>query len=691
MSAQTTVQTVSGVRHNCSVRYFYSFHFFYSDGIHVIGNYWTCRGQGMDGLFLSDEDIIGTNSDAFKSFNLDDEWGVSPGTTQFSLRSPELNFTAQNFLEKVHIVSEDGADSTAVKQEIKEERSSPVHWFSVLENKQIWKDNARNSFEERYLRAEQVVPDQVHVMELANQKSNPLQTCNDDPCKLGLTDSASSSTTDMIDNSLQNTVISENPNAQIFTSNNKEQVNGYQHIVYRQAPADDLFTFTLCDNQCFEQVVKQELQQEISDSDKLFNVDENLSNVPRKAVDVLGETPEQLYANGQLENESSFLPSNGPSDSSPGGTKDVIDDTFEDKHCVDGTGETKESLKIRQKIVKFLTPKKIPKCTMVFYSFNSSEKLPCFADVFGPLISKEPDLALPKVLECEGKNKKEEEEDDDCIFFSDDDSECNSVEAKQESLHEPCVKNEMKPDDCLLQMDVQPAKIEMAAENADELSSRFNNKTPINEVDCMDTSPNMLTLDDELESFLVSNMAITDDQCGENSQLLDLSENLGCILRNDNLHEETPLESVYRNLFSRGGVGIPGEDSNWSRQQRPADENGYGNFLNAALMCSGAERGCQFSDSLKQQHINRGNMNAIYGNIWARNATNGTHLSQMGGRHLPNDRIFNATDAESYTHGIRKNILNLPPNVIRTDNDNFEFGSTAARVEVVDSSMNYNF
>ena len=529
-------------------------------------------------------------------------------------------------------------------------------------------------------------------MELTNQKSDPLQTCNDDPCKLELTVSGSSSTTDMIDNSLQNTVISENSNPRIFTSNNKEQVNDYQHIVYRQAPADDLFTFTLCDNQCFEQVTKQELQQEISDSDKPFNVDEKLSNVPQEAVDVLGETPEQVYSSGQLENESRFIQLNNSDDSSRVDTKDATDGAFEDKHCVDGTGETEESLEIREKIIKFITPKRIPKCTMVIYSFNSSEKLPCFADVFGPLISKEPDSAvgaLPKVLESEEKDKKEEE--GGYIVFSDDDSECNSVEAKQEILHEPCVKIEIKPDNCPLQMDVQPESIEMATENEDELSSRFNNKTAISEVECMDTSTNMLTLDDELENFLVSNMEITADECGENSQLLDLSENLGCILRNDNLHEEIPLESVYRNLFSRTGVGIPREDSTWNRQQRPADENGYGNFLNAALLCSGAERGWQFSDSLKQQHVNRGNMNAIYGNIWARNTTNGTHLSHMGGRHLPNDRIFNATSAESYTHGIRKNVLNLPPSVIRTDNDNFEFGSTTTRVEVVDSSMNYNF
>lgn len=671
----------------------------------------------MDGLFLSGEDIIGTaNSDTYKSFNLDDEWGVSPVSTQFSLRSPELNFTDQNFLEKV--ASDEGKEIT-VKQEVKEERcSSPAdHWFSVLENKQIWKENARNSFDERYLSAEQVVPDQVNGMESSMyQKREALQTRNRGACELGFpkvispekifTESASISSNRIHDDSSQSALISENSNPQIFTSNNKEQVNGYQHEASSEVPADDLFTFTVCHNQCFDQVVKRELQKETSETNRPFDVVEELSNTAsQEMLDVQGKTSEQLRCNDKLENGNHYIPQNNSDDCSKRDTYgDAVDMTFDEKHCVENGACETELLKIRKKIIKILTPKRIPKCTMVAYSFHASERLPCFSEVFGPLVSEEQDfvgeLALPKVLTWEEKYMKEK---DTYIFLSDDDSESDSVDTEQKSLYEPSVKNEMKSDDTL-QVDVVPEKIEMVTHNnANQLSSDFDHKTSIDEVEPMDTNPNMLTLDDELESFLVSNMVITGDQCGDNSQLPDLSENLGCILRNDNLHEETPLESVYRNMFSRAGVSIPGgEDHNWSRLERPADDtirlqdttDGYGNFFNAAaLLCSSTERaGWQFADGLKQQHMNHGNTNAIYGNIWPRNATNGTQLNHMGGRHLTNDRIFHtATGPEPYMHGVSKNVLSLPSNVIRTNNSNFEFGSTAARVEVVDSSLNYDF
>lgn len=663
----------------------------------------------MDGFFITDDDIIGTDSDAHKTFDLGDEWRASPGAGDFLSRSPELNFTVHSYLEKVHFSSDVRSDSE-VKQEIKEEGYSPSHWFSASEGKQPWKKNITRTFEERHL-TEQVVPDQVNVMDF--QASDPLQPSSEEADELGFSTELclekvfrknASPSGNEVNNSLKKAAVCGNSKSPMSISevdNHKEQVNNYRQEGFQRGPVDDASTLNaLCDRANFEQMAKTKLSKETSESSKPAKVCEELwSHSPQ----LVKQTPEHFNLD---EKDGQFTQANDANSTSrTEAIKYPIQNVKEEEKSrieggnvmIQSSDEKHFALKIRKKFIKVLTPKTIPKCTLVTYSFNSSEKLPWFSDVFcpsGPTVEVTMgDTELPDVLKWQPEDKKDKEF---YMVLSDSDSECDCVDVEQRSLSqtELFIGNDNTSGDAFLEDNVTSEELKMEIqENSDPLTSEFISKTPFSELVSMEASSNMLTLDDELESFLVSNMALVGDPSGVNSQLPDLSDNLGCILRNENPSLENPRKSVYRSGFSRPGVGLPTEDAVWTRIQRSDQPinlsqayNGYGNLFNAAWFSSG-QRVWQFSDSPKQQHLHRDNTNAMCGNFWPKNATNENYHGNVGRKHFLNDRIFQAVGNESFMH----TVPNLPPHPIQTGIEDFEFSCSATKVEVVDSSLNYEF
>lgn len=648
----------------------------------------------MDKLFPLDDDIIGSEeSDAYKSFQLVDQWRVSPPNTgHFSLTSPELTFPAStDYLEKMNVPCEIEKDNIEVKQEVKEEVTSPVHWLSVLANKQHcpWKENVDNSFEERYL-TEQVVPDQVSAMDFADKKDDVLETRHEaETFEFSKSQSAENVFIDLknpsmnaVNSSLETGVISENLSNSQFSPDHKEQVKGSGENGFVLAPVVDMFTYdTLCKNEHLEQAAQNN---EISDFGKL-KIEEKLSNGSKQTIE-----QEQSPSNGELE-DIHLVTSNNSSDSSR--PEEIINyanlevklEREEKQLCItkDLSQNPSGSDKVYKKLMKFLIPKRIPKCMMVEYEFDSNEKLPSFKDIFCPEhlnAAERPNIELPDVLKSEETDNNDDEEDN-YIVLSDTDSEHECMDVENNET-EPVALNEI---DSSLLDNVKSVELQTVAPNdGHELTSEFHSKAQSKDLhNVHEPTSNILTLDDELENFLVSNMVLAGDQNGGSAQLPDLSDNLGCILRNDN--EDNPLDSIYRNLFPRNGYPVEA-DSMWYKTPRGDQSklqlqgyDGYGSFVNpTGLLCSG--------ERTWQEHINRENLNAVYGNVWTRNATTEAYLHQLGARHFTNNRIFHAT--EPFLHGVSKPV---PSDAIQTEIDGFKFSHSAARVEVVDSSLNYEF
>ena len=614
----------------------------------------------MDGYFFGHEDIIANNPGEYKPFDLVD-WKVSP-TTDFSLESPELNFTTENLLDRVQ------------KQDDRLE--DPDSWLSVLNTKESWSETKTKSAQEGYLN-EQVVPDECQTVYQLNHKTNgvPIQETQSNLAELSKDlrtkenncDLAKISNEVRMNNELEGVGTPENHNNSMFIVNHKEQVKCEQEH-FKIPPANILFTFNpLCEEKNVGKIVENRIN-EIRTESVTVTSSPGLS-ISTQAV-LLSEQESRLkIQSNECSSSESLQPANVEKT-----LKIRSDENNLGQQSGKQTLEETDILKIRKGVFKLLTVNEIPKCIMVDYKFNFNDKLPSFAETFCPNLSEGQiktlgDVELPDVLQ--NLDEKGDKEEEMSIVLPDSDSECESSEPDMEQdegseteliCHESSGADELP---------------KIKSEVMDTESGTFNNTQKTEKVD---TPSSMLAIDDELEKYLVSSIVLNDSTESNDSHLPDLSNNIGLILKSEGLNEEHCIESVYGSLFLKPelpvGIRTCKEEQDTDLNVSETLGNYQGDLFNASLL--GSERSWQEQNA---------HAIPLYGNLWTNSAPG--YVNQIGSRHYTNN-IFRIGDPFMNNTDL-KTMAGLPVEITQTDTDPFKFTALLPKVEVLDSSLNYGF
>ena len=615
----------------------------------------------MDGYFFGDEDIIGNNLGEYKPFDLVD-WKVSP-TTDFSLESPELNFTTENLLDRVP-----KQDNTL---------EDPDSWLSVLNTKESWSETKTKSAQEGYLN-EQVVPDECQTVYQLNHKTNavPIQETQSNLAELSKDLSTNENncvltkiSNDVImNNELEGVGTPGNHNNLMFIVNHKEQVKCEQEH-FKIPPANILFTFnSLCKEKNVEKIAENCIN-EIPTESVTVSSGQGLSS-SAQAIHISEKESQLKIQSSECSSSESFQPAN-------------VEKTLKIKLIGNNFGQQRgkqtleetDILKIRKGVYKLLTLNEIPKCIMVDYEFNCNDKLPSFAETFCPNLSEGQiqipgDVELPDVLQ--NLDEKGDKDEEMSIVLPDSDSECESsepdIEQDDGSETEFTCQESSHADEL--------SKIK--SEVMDAESETFDNTQKVQKVE---TPSSMLAIDDELEKYLVSSIVLNDTTESNDSHLPDLSNNIGLILKSEGLNEEHCMESVYGSLFLKPELQVDGirtckEEQNTDLNVSETLGNYQGDLFNASLL--GSERAWQ------EQNIQD---NPLHGNLWTNSAPG--YVNQIGSRHFTNN-IFRMGDPFMNNTDL-KTMAGLPVEIMQTDTDPFKFTTLVPKVEVLDSSLNYGF
>ena len=620
----------------------------------------------MDGYFLRDEDIIGENPGEYRPFDLVD-WKVSP-TTDFSLESPELNFTAENLLDRVpkHDSTLEDTDS----------------WLSVLNTKESWSETKTKLSQEGYLN-EQVVPDQCHGVHQLDHKANSVAIqeiqrnfaeISKDSCTKESNCSPNRISDDVtMDNALEGDETPQNPNNSVLIVDHKEQVKCEQER-FEIPPANILFNFNpLTEEKNVENIAKNRASEEPTDSVKVASVSSLSDTV--QTIDVSEANGQLEIQNSERSNSEFVQPANVEK------TKIKLQENSFAQQRSKQTREGNEIRKIRKEGFKLLTATKIPKCMMVDYKFDRSNKLPSFAETFCPDLSekrrKTPrDIELPDVLQSADERSDKDEEMSIFIPESDSEYECS----------EPDVEEDERPSELTSQDSSGSDALPKIKSEVMDSESETSNKTQILKTEYVDTPSSMLAIDDELENFLVSSIVFNGTTQRSVSHLPDLSNNIGLIFKSEGLNEEHCIEPDYGNLFAK--PELPDDSVKTCKQEQNTNvnvntsyttlNNYQGDLFNTALL--GSERSWH-------EHNAPENMNPFYGSL----LTNSTpsYVNHIGSRHFTNN-IFRMGDPFMNNADL-KTMTSLPMEIMQTDIDPFKFTTLVPKVEVLDSSMNYGF
>ena len=612
----------------------------------------------MDGYFLRDDDIIGDDPTDYKPFDLVD-WKVSP-TTDFSFEAPELNFPTENLLDRASKGDNTLEDSDS--------------WISVLNTKEpSWAETKTKLVEEGYLN-EQVVPDQGQELHQLDHKTKSLQIqeiqsnfseiSKDSFTKENHYSPIQISTNEGMDNGLERALTPENLSKSMFIVEHKEQVKSEEEA-FEIPPAKVLFSFNYdCKEKSVEKTTKTSIQEELPTELLKDIVGETLSS----------STDGMLIrkVNNQLNTQNSELC--GILQSAKLETNIEIkseENQLERSNCEQNANENK-IFKVREKILKLLNTTKIPKCTMVDYKFDSSEKLPSFVETFCPDLSREKsnkprEIELPCIL-----TNEEDKDEEIFITLPDSDSEIESSDTEQSAGPDQISEESQRPKESN-----ESPKVKIKTEVMQE-ESEISNKGHA------DTPSSMLVIDDEWEKYLVSSIMLNDTTQNSSSQLPDLSNNIGSILTTEGLSEENSMESVYGNLFSKPGLQtekVENRNEEQNMDLKLAETLDFrANILNSALL---------EGEKTWQAHVTQDNANTLYGNIWTRSTANEGYANQINSRPFTND-VFDVSDPFMNSTDF-KATAGLPAEIMETDIDPFKFSSLVPKVEVVDSSLNYSF
>ncbi|CAB4004057.1 Hypothetical predicted protein [Paramuricea clavata] len=625
----------------------------------------------MDGYFLQDEDIIGDNPGEYKSFDLVD-WKVSP-TTDFSLESPEFNFTPENLLDRVTKEDSTLGDSDS--------------WFSVLNTKESWSQTKTKSLEEGYLN-EQVVPDQGQRGDQLDQntksvpieeiQSNFAETSKESFTKENNCSPIKISPNIIMDSALEGVRTPENSNNSMFIVDHKEQVKSEQEH-FEIPPANVSFSFNPL---CEEKIAEKNNIKEVISTESVNFADGESQSSPVQATLVSEDDNQSKTQNSGHSTSESVQPANVETNL----TIKLEQNITEHQNCKQNSKEN-EIFKIRKKIFKLLTITKIPKCTMVDYKFDSSNKLPSFAQTFCADLSEEQsrksrDIELPEVLQNVRDTKDEENENDEEMFIvlPESDSECESSDIEQDDRLDQNNESETISEESLDSKELPKIKFKLEVMEAESDTPNKTQKTQY-----ADTPSSILAIDDELEKYLVSSIVLNDTTQSDDSHLPDLSNNIGSILKSEGLSEEHSMESVYGNLFLKPELQVDGirtckQEQNTDLKLTETLNNYQGNLFNAALL--GGERPWQ-------EHITQENIHTLYGNVWTRSVPSEGYLNQISSRHLTNN-MFHMGDP-FMNNADFKTMAGLPDEIMQTDIDPFKFTNLVPKVEVMDSSLNYGF
>lgn len=593
----------------------------------------------MEGYCLRDDNFICENSGEYKPFDLIN-WKVSPAT-DLLLHSPDFQFSDENLPSHVK----------------KEGKSYSL--TSVLNTKDSWSKTKAQSAEEIYLN-EQVVPDQ-HQGANHKIKRSLVDKIQNDIGKISSSIYCTKETKcipkedsiyiKMDQSALKGLNIPKNLSNSMFVIDNKEQVKREKDL--ETLPAKDL-TFNLnhiCNAKENVGEVKENntSQENIPRTFALWNdlcssEDTELSNDETHQV--------KKQYNERSPNEF-VQPANFETDSK---IKLEKNDIREHYHCK-GMLEKNNILKMREKILKILKVKQLPRCKMVEYTFDSSQRLPSFGETFCPDLSKNrcptlrKDIELPEVLQ----NVEETITDYTLTLLPDSDSESSDIEECQHTIPE--------------QISEQIEELPETKIKTEPMESGSGTETKIENAD---TTSSTLAIDDELEKYLVSSIMLNDYSESNESHLPDLSHNIGSIFKSDGLNEETTMESVYHNLFSKADNGL---------QISSQEQNTNLNLLNETLL--GNERDWP-------SRITQANMHTLYRNVYSGANDTFTSNQASSSKDLTNN-MFYMSDPFINNAADFKAIDGLPDEIMHTDMDPFKFTNLVPKVEVVDSSLNYGF